>query len=415
MNKNLFSRNFIFLLIGQTLSMFGSNIIRFAISLYILDETESAAIYGTITAVSYLPSIIFSPLGGIMADRGEKKSLMVLLDVTYGVITLIMGIIFGKRGSFKLIAGLLIALSTIASVERPISSACVPLLQSKDNLMRANAFSNQISSVSGLVTPFFSGFLYGVAGANGLHYIMYLCSAFFIFSAGIELLLKIPKLQLTDYDTLAETVKCDLEDVLRLVFKDKRYIGETMFLNGLLMFLVTPYLSIGMTYLISVKLWLPAIWNGSAQLIAGIAAILGGTVAALISGKFQTKNVYKFLIVMGLSFVILTPALFGNMSPYVAFVVVSMTSAAILFMANLAGVFIISGMQKACPKNMIGRLMAFFEACNNLALPIGIWLHGIIYEKCDERLYVVFWIIAVLTMLGAARGKKVYLRLQESS
>lgn len=244
---------------------------------------------------------------------------------------------------------------------------------------------------------------------------MYLCSAFFIFAAGIELLLKIPKLQLTDYDTLAETVKCDLEDVLRLVFKDKRYIGETMFLNGLLMFLVTPYLSIGMTYLISVKLWLPAIWNGSAQLIAGIAAILGGTVAALISGKFQTKNVYKFLIAMGFSFVILTPALFGNMSPYIAFVVVSMTSAVILFMANLAGVFIISGMQKACPKNMLGRLMALFEACNNLVLPIGIWLHGIIYEKCDEGFYVVFWIIAVLTILGAARGKKVYLRLQESS
>lgn len=161
--------------------MFGSNIIRFAISLYILDVTESAAIYGTITAVSYLPSIILSPLGGIMADRGDKKSLMVLLDVTYGVITLIMGIIFRKRGSFKLIAGLLIALSTIASVEGPISSACVPLLQSKDNLMRANAFSNQISSVSGLVTPFFFGIFVRCDRCKGivLYHVLMFCIFYF--------------------------------------------------------------------------------------------------------------------------------------------------------------------------------------------------------------------------------------------
>jgi len=67
-----------------------------------------------------------------------------------------------------------------------------------------------------------------------------------------------------------------------------------MLLNGILTFLVTPYLSIGMTYLISVKLQLSAVWNGSAQMAAGISVILGGMVAALISEKFQTKNLYKF-------------------------------------------------------------------------------------------------------------------------
>lgn len=50
-----------------------------------------------------------------------------------------------------------------------------------------------------------------------------------------------------------------------------------------------------------------------------------------------------------------------------------------------------------------------------LTLPIGIWLHGIIYEKCNDKLYSVFGIIALLTVLMSVRGKKVYLQLQNDS
>lgn len=75
MNHELFSKNFIILLIGQSLSMFGNNIIRFAISLYILEETQSASAYGIVTAVSYIPTILFSPFGGVLADRCNKKSI----------------------------------------------------------------------------------------------------------------------------------------------------------------------------------------------------------------------------------------------------------------------------------------------------------------------------------------------------
>lgn len=69
-------------------------------------------------------------------------------------------------------------------------------------------------------------------------------------------------------------------------------------------------------------------------------------------------------------------------------------------------------MQKACPPNMIGRLMALFNVCNNVTLPVGIWLQGILYEKYDDKLSMIFGVIAVLTVLMALRGKTVYLRLQ---
>lgn len=296
MNKHLFSNNFLLLLCGQAFSMFGNNVIRFSISLFILESTESAAIYGTVTAISYIPSIILSPIGGILADRGDRKRLMVILDGTYAVITLTMGIIFQRQSAFIVAGILLVILSMVSSLEEPVSSTCIPLIQDKSYLTKSIAISNQISSLSGLITPLLAGILYSAIGGKNLHYIMYLCTALFLSAAGIELFLKIPNPKMENQNTVAEIIRGDLSDILKLVFKDKKYIGETMVLNGSLMFLVTPYLSIGMTYLISVKLQLPAVWNGTAQVITGIAAILGGIASAIISEKSMKNIVHSFIL-----------------------------------------------------------------------------------------------------------------------
>lgn len=412
MDKKLLSKNFLFLMLGQALSMFGTNMIRFVISLYVLDVTGSAAIFGAFTAVNYLPAIFLSPFGGVIADRGDKRKLMAMLDGCYCVIALLLGAAFQTQRSFMLAAGLRIVLAIVATFEAPVSSACIPLIVGKENLAKAHALAGQISSLAGLLTPLLSGLLYGIAGSGRVHYIAYLCAGFFLLAAAVELMLKIAVQEQKQYDSIVETLKYDLGDILKLAFREKTYIGETMLLNGLLTFLVSPYLSFGMTYLISGKLQLSAFWMGSAQAVAAAAVILGSTTAVFAAARFQTKHTYLFLMAMGACFFILTLALRDGISPEAAFAVIVLTNAAILFFANIAGIFIIPGMQKACPSNMIGRLMALFNVCNNVALPIGIWLQGILYEKYDDKLPAVFGVIAVLTVLMAVGGKNVYLRLQ---
>ena len=75
-----FSRDFILMVIGQIASIFGNAILRFALALYVLDKTGSAGVFGTILAVSMLPTILCSPFGGILADRVSRKWMMVVLD-----------------------------------------------------------------------------------------------------------------------------------------------------------------------------------------------------------------------------------------------------------------------------------------------------------------------------------------------
>ena len=74
-NYSIKNKNFILIVIGQIISLFGNGIIRFALPLYLLQITGSSAIFGIVSAMSFVPLIIVMPIGGIIADRVNKKIL----------------------------------------------------------------------------------------------------------------------------------------------------------------------------------------------------------------------------------------------------------------------------------------------------------------------------------------------------
>ena len=80
MKQQVFSRDFTLVLIGQIISLFGNAILHFALPLYLLRETGSSALFGVVTACSFLPMVILSPIGGAVADRVNKRSMMAGLD-----------------------------------------------------------------------------------------------------------------------------------------------------------------------------------------------------------------------------------------------------------------------------------------------------------------------------------------------
>ena len=73
--KRLFKRDFTMVAIGQVISLFGNAILRFALPLYLLRETDSSSLFGIVTACSFIPMIIFSLLGGVIADRKNKRNI----------------------------------------------------------------------------------------------------------------------------------------------------------------------------------------------------------------------------------------------------------------------------------------------------------------------------------------------------
>ncbi len=134
------------LILGQLTSLFGNFILKLALSMYVLEVTGSAAIFAGILSVATIPTIILSPLGGILADRANRRNIMVALDALTGTSVLCATLFLSESNALAVISTLLIILSVLGAFETPTVQACIPTMLQGENIMKGNAVVNQVAS-----------------------------------------------------------------------------------------------------------------------------------------------------------------------------------------------------------------------------------------------------------------------------
>ncbi len=115
----LFQRDFTMVVIGQIISLFGNGILRFALPLYLLRETGSSALFGMVTACSFIPMVIFSFFGGVIADRVNKRNIMVTLDFSTAGLIWIFYVVFQRLPLVPLMIVVLMVLYGISGAYQP--------------------------------------------------------------------------------------------------------------------------------------------------------------------------------------------------------------------------------------------------------------------------------------------------------
>ncbi len=113
MTQKLFTPNFILLILGQLTSLFGNFILKLALSMYVLDITGSAAVFAGILSLAVIPTILLSPFGGILADRADRRNIMVVLDTLTGISVLGTALLLSGKNDLALISILLIILTIL--------------------------------------------------------------------------------------------------------------------------------------------------------------------------------------------------------------------------------------------------------------------------------------------------------------
>ena len=162
--STLFKRDFTLVVIGQIISLFGNAILRFALPLYLLRETGSSALFGIVTACSFAPMVVLSMIGGVLADRVNKRNIMVGLDFCTAVLILVFYLSLGKLPTVPLFIAVLMLLYGISGTYQPSVQASIPLLVSSEKLMAGNAVINQVNTLSGLLGPVIGGIMFGMWG-----------------------------------------------------------------------------------------------------------------------------------------------------------------------------------------------------------------------------------------------------------
>ena len=189
MNHKLLGKDFALVVAGQIVSLFGNAILRFSLPLFLLRETGSSALFGAVTACSLLPMIVLSLLGGVLADRVNKRNIMVILDFSTAGIIAGFSILMGTAPAIPLFIVTLMLLYGISGTYQPAVQASIPALVAKDHILTASAIVNQIGSMANFIGPVIGGWIYGLWGLEPILEISVGC---FALSAVMEIFIKIP-------------------------------------------------------------------------------------------------------------------------------------------------------------------------------------------------------------------------------
>ena len=391
------NRDFRLMVIGQIISILGSALLRFALSLYVLDITGRADIYAALYAFSNIPLLI-SPVGGAVADRFNRRNLMVLFDFTSGIIISLYYVSLRLGGTSIFLTGaVLILLSVISSMYGPAVTASIPLLVKEEHLEGANGLVNGVQALSNVAAPLIGGMFYGIFGVKAL---VCVSGTAFICSAVLELFIHIPFRKREFTMPVIPTIAADLKEGFSYVGRNP-LILRSMILASLLNV-------VGGPVILRTAMKSTDAMYGIGMGTINLATILGALSMGAAAKKMRMENLHRLLAAIALLFLPMalsvTPAWIsrGFYPSYLMFLACAVPIAMIM---TIISIFVITKVQKETPNENLGKVMAIITAVSQCAAPLGQLVCGFIFQTFPARIYLpaLFTCIAMAVISLAAR------------
>ena len=409
MNQKLFSKDFTLVVIGQIISLFGNAAIRFVLPLYLLNLTGSSALYGTVTACAFIPAILLSPVGGIVADRVNKRNIMVILDFLTAAVIMAFSLLMDGVRLIPLLTVTLMLLYGIAGAYQPSVQASIPALVSKDRFMAANSIINTISSFASLTGPVLGGIVYS---AYGLKPVLWVCVACFILSAIMEIFIKIPFKKQESAGGILSAARADFAESIRFVRKEKPVIGKALFvICGINLFL-SAMIIVALPYLVTEVMNLEATQANRLYRFAegALAAggLAGGIGAGIFSDKFAVRDSGNLVIACAVCVFPISAVLVLFSSGIVNYIVIIICCFFIMVCSTIFTVQMMSFIQTETPQNLIGKVIAVIFTISMCSQPLGNALYGVLFEICRGYEYAVVLFSGAMSLVIAFRARNIF-------
>ena len=262
------------LLVTQTVSLIGSQISEYAVSIAVFRATGHATPLALVAFFSVVPAIALGGFAGALADRFDRRAMMLIANLGFTLCSGLLLLSFAS-GAFQLwhLYALTLSASLFAALERPAFQASIAVLVPDAHRDRANAIGQMTGSAAGVVAPAAAGMLYalvGVVGSIGIDI------ATFIAAIAVLAVVRIPRPAETAEGVAMRTA------VWRQVFDGFRYLAARPVLLGF-----CGYVSV-VNFIANVPMVLLTPYvlarTGSAQLFGVVLAVTnaGGIAGALV-------------------------------------------------------------------------------------------------------------------------------------
>lgn len=386
MTEKLFTKNFTLLILGQLTSLFGNFILKLALSMYVLEVTASAAIFAGILSAATIPTILLSPLGGILADRADRRNVMVALDVLTGVSVLCAALFISENNAIAVISTLLIILSILGAFETPTVQACIPTMLQGDNIMKGNAVVNQVASLSYLIAPMLGGVLYAMLGLKPVMYASVVC---FFITALFECFIKLSYQRIQNQGGVLQIVKQDFLSSMQYITKEQTSISKMLLLTALSRFFVMGITIVGLPFLVRTVLGFNPKYYGAAESALAVATILGSIAAGVLAEKLKIHKLSVLLATLGIFIIPAGIVFLLPVNVIIKYGVTVVSFCGMQAVISIFSIFAVSIIQQRTPNHLIGKVMAYTSTVTLCVQPIGQIVYGFLFDRFYSAVYFV--------------------------
>jgi DHA3 family macrolide efflux protein-like MFS transporter len=350
----------------------GSLVVQFAITWWITIKTGDVLLLSIGTFLYFIPMILLAPIAGVLADRMNRKTLIIIADTGQALVTVwIIGLFFFSDPVQNPVV--LILINSLRGVfqafHMPTVSAIVPTMVPKDKLSRMNGVGFLFTSLIQLVGPFIGAVLMAFLPLEAVLW-------FDVFTFGIAViplvLIKIPSvkdLNIHDKETNEASFKVDFKEGITII---KLIPGMTIliFLDMLINFLLAP-----------INVLLPLyIYNEHSTSPISLAIIMlflnGGMILGGVATTLKKEWKHKIRVYFSGMFVLMGFISIIGLAPSGFLILIWFGAAFIGFVLPVMNTIYMTIIQTTVPPDKLGRVSSVNLALSSSTSPIGTLMAG---------------------------------------
>lgn len=384
------------LLVAQLCTYSMLSALCFAYPLYLFDCSGSSTLYGAVVATAFIPGVLATPAGGILADRGRHRGVLVML----GIVLMAASLLFIPM---KRSLPLAVVVAAMLCVQYGIQSLLKPMLQietvhmmGQEKVERATALVSQVTMASNILGPVVGTAVYGCFGIDAL------CETAALTFAMSALLFGGTLKQNASSETMGDgatrtTRRNDFRELIRYLSQNSSLL--VVFLIAAILNLALVGLTIGAPIIVTKHLGMQSSCVGIVEVALGLGGLTGSGLVGIWPHRFSFNGICRYVAMICFGVAPIIVALLCG-TDVCAFAVFAVGSAWVMVWASIASVEIIAFVQRAAPTELCGKVLSVVYMVLSCAIPIGQLTYGVAYDRWTPAI-VFAAMLAVLTLTTA--------------